>query len=122
MVGMLLYLSNNTRPDITFSVSQVARFTSNPKKSHAVAIKRIVRYLAKTWDKGLHFKPDSTYNLRCWVDADFAGLFGSEPSENPDSARSRYGYIITFGGVPLIWKSQLSQKSVSALYMLNMLV
>uniref|UniRef100_A0A7S4AV79 Reverse transcriptase Ty1/copia-type domain-containing protein n=2 Tax=Pseudo-nitzschia australis TaxID=44445 RepID=A0A7S4AV79_9STRA len=107
VVGMLLYLSNNTRPDITFSVSQVARFTSNPKKSHAVALKRTGRYLAKTWDKGLHFKPDSTYNLRCWVDADFAGLFGSEPSENPDSARSRYGYIITFGGVPLIWKSQL---------------
>ena len=35
VVGMLLYLSGNTRPDITFAVSQVARFTHNPKKSHA---------------------------------------------------------------------------------------
>ena len=51
--------------------------------------------------------PDNTFNLECWVDADFAGLYGREPSENPNAARSRYGYVITFGGVPLIWKSQL---------------
>ena len=34
-VGLLLYLSTNTRPDIAFAVSQVAQFTSNPKQSHA---------------------------------------------------------------------------------------
>ena len=107
VVGMLLYLSNNTRPDITFAVSQVARFTARPKKSHAVAIKTIVRYLSRTADKGIFFKPDGTYNLKTWVDADFAGLYGREPSENKTAARSRYGYIITFGGVPLVWKSQL---------------
>ena len=107
VVGMLLYLSNNTRPDITFAVSQVARFTANPKKSHAQAIKTIVRYLVRTFDKGILVTPDKTYNMKCWVDADFAGLFNREPSENPNAARSRYGYVITFGGVPLIWKSQL---------------
>ena len=32
VVGMLLYLSGNTRPDITFAVSQVARFTHERKK------------------------------------------------------------------------------------------
>jgi hypothetical protein len=42
VVGMLLYLSTNTRPDIAFGVSQVARFTSNPKQSHATAVKMIV--------------------------------------------------------------------------------
>ena len=104
---MLLYLSNNTHPDITFSVSQVAWFIANPKKSYDVAIKTIVRYLVRTKDKGLYFKPDGSYHLRCWVDANFAGLFGKEPSENVDAARSRYGYIITFGGVPLVWKFQL---------------
>lgn len=107
VIGMLLYLSNNTRPDITFAVSQCARFTANPKKSHATAVKTIIRYLARTHDKGMIVRPDGSYHLRCWVDADFAGLFGKEPSSNPNSARSRYGYVITFGGVPLIWKSQL---------------
>ena len=107
VVGMLLYLSNNTRPDITFAVSQVARFTHNPKKSHASAVKSILRYLSRTSDKGLIVKPDGTFNLRCHVDADFSGLHGREPESNPASAKSRYGYIITFAGVPLIWKSQL---------------
>jgi hypothetical protein len=45
IVGMLLYLSTNTGPDITYAVSQVARFNHNPKKSHASAIKTIIRYL-----------------------------------------------------------------------------
>ena len=45
IVGMLLYLSGNTRPDIAFAVSQVCRFTVNPKQSHATAVKTIIRYL-----------------------------------------------------------------------------
>ena len=31
IVGMLLYLSTNTHPDISLAVSQVARFKHNPK-------------------------------------------------------------------------------------------
>ena len=107
VVGMRLYLSNNTRSTIIFSVIQVARFTTNPKKNPAVAIKTIVCYLVRTKDKGLYFKPDGSYHLRCWPDAYFAGLFGKEQSENVDAVRSRYGNIITFGGVLLVWKSQL---------------
>ena len=72
VVGMLLYLSGNTRPDITFAVSQVARFTHNPKKSHATAIKMIVRYLAVTIEKGIIIPPfKGDLALRCYVDADF---------------------------------------------------
>ena len=41
VIGMLLYLSTNTRPDIIFAVSQAARFTHNPKQSHATAVKTI---------------------------------------------------------------------------------
>ena len=42
VVGMLLYLATNTQPDIAFAVSQVARFNSAPKQSHAAAVKMIV--------------------------------------------------------------------------------
>jgi hypothetical protein len=35
IIGMLLYLSTNTRCDISFAVSQAARFSANPKQSHA---------------------------------------------------------------------------------------
>jgi hypothetical protein len=107
IVGMLLYLSTNTRPDITFAVSQVARFNSNPKVSHAKAIKTIVRYLKRTFDMGTIVKPTGKLNIACWVDADFAGLHGSEPATDRNSARSRTGWIVCLGGTPLLWKSQL---------------
>jgi len=34
-------------------------------------------------------------------------MYGAESCEDPDSAKSRMGYIIKFGGVPMVWKSQL---------------
>ena len=76
VVGMLLYLSTNTRPDIAFAVSQVAWFTSNPKQSHASAVKMIIRYLSATSDQGLSFTPTTVFKVDCFVDADFAGLHG----------------------------------------------
>jgi hypothetical protein len=107
IVGMLLYLSTNTRPDIAFSVSQVARYSSAPKKSHTTAVKTIIRYLARTVTQGIVFCPNLHFKLDCYVDADFAGLHGQEPQNNPISAKSRTGYIIFFGGCPLLWKSQI---------------
>jgi len=45
VVGMILYLANTTRPDISFAINQCARFSSNPKEPHASALKRIGCYL-----------------------------------------------------------------------------
>ena len=86
IVGMLLYLSTNTRTDIAFAVSQVARFTSSPKQSHASAVKSIVRYLAGTIDKGMIMRPDGTMNINAYVDADFAGLYSREPDDKVEAA------------------------------------
>jgi len=112
VVGMLLYLSTNTRCDIVFAVSQVARFSSNPKQSHATAIKTIIRYLKRTKDQGMILRPTGHLDLDLFVDADFCSLFRNEIDTNPDSARSRTGYIITLSGFPLVWKSQL-QSSIA---------
>ena len=107
IIGMLLYLSTNTRPDISFAVSQVARFSNAPKQSHATAVKKIVRYLLRTLDEGTCILPTMDLNLDCFVDADFAGLYRRDPDHERTSALSRTGYIIKLAGMPLIWKSQL---------------
>jgi histone deacetylase 1/2 len=107
IVGMLLYLSSNTRPDITFAVHQCARYSHNPKQSHAKAIKRIIRYLQGTKDKGMIFSPSSDFAVNCFVDADFAGLWGIEYDQDPVSVKSRTGYLLTFMGCPLLWASKL---------------
>ncbi|CAJ1930221.1 unnamed protein product [Cylindrotheca closterium] len=114
IVGMLLYLSTNTRPDISFAVSQVARFSSNPKQSHATAVKTILRYLKRTRDKGTIVKIDRKLTLDMFVDADFCGLFKVEPDADPTSVRSRTGFVIKLAGCPVTWRSSLQTSIASS--------
>ena len=107
IVGMLLYLTTNTRPDIAFAVSQVARFTYAPKQTHAVRVKTIVRYLKGTIDKGTIVKQPHEMKLETYCDVDFYGLHRHDPDQSITSAKSRSGYIVKLAGCPLIWKSQL---------------
>ena len=107
IVGKLNYLEKGSRPDLSYSVHQCARFASQPKMEHSKAIRRIVRYLAGNADKGTIFKPDKSQGLQVYVDADFAGNWDPIDTKNVDTARSRHGYVITLAGCPICWKSQL---------------
>ena len=76
VIGMMLYLAPNTRPDISFAVHQCVWFTHNTKASHETAVKRICRYLQGTKYNGLVFNPFNKLVVDCYADADFAGLRG----------------------------------------------
>ena len=52
VIGMMLYLASNSRPDIAFAVHQCARFNHCPRLKHEQAVKRIARYLKWTREKG----------------------------------------------------------------------
>ena len=111
-----MYLSTNSRPDITYSVHQCARFTHSPKNSHTLAVKRIIRYLKGTATKGMVIHPTDVYTVNCFVDADFAGLWGSENDHDPVCVKSRTGFVIIFTNCPLLWVSKLqSQISLSTM-------
>ncbi|KAK4385657.1 hypothetical protein Sango_2689700 [Sesamum angolense] len=49
------YLANGTRPDISFSVSKLARYTSCPDKTHWGALDRVLRYLKGTVSLAIHY-------------------------------------------------------------------
>ncbi len=100
VIGMMMYLSSNSRPDIQYAVHQCARFTHFPKASHEQAILQICRYLKGTRNKSLVFKPSSQLSLDCYVDADFAGMWNVENSLDPICVKSRTGYVLTLGGCP----------------------
>jgi hypothetical protein len=55
VIGKLNYIANSTRPDISMAMHHCARFSSNPKALHELAVKRIIRYLYGTKDKGYFF-------------------------------------------------------------------
>jgi hypothetical protein len=104
---MMMYLASNSRPDIAFAVHQCARFTHAPKASHERALKRIGRYLLATKERGMVIRPSSELKLDCYADADFAGLYGYEDEQEPNSVKSRTGYIITLAKTPVLWVSKL---------------
>jgi hypothetical protein len=105
-------LGNNTRLDCAFAINQCARFSADPRTCHGEAAKRIGRYLASSATEGFLINPDrSRLNLDCYVDSDFAGLWGHEDDQDPVSTRSRTGFIVTLGGVPVTWVSKLQTET-----------
>lgn len=108
VIGKLNYLEKGSRMDIAYAVHQCARFSHCPKKEHGDAVRWIARYLKGTRSKGYIMTPDKSKGLEVHVDADFAGNWDAEIAfEDRDTARSRHGYIISYGGCPLTYKSQL---------------
>jgi hypothetical protein len=107
VIGMLNYIAASTRPDISFAVHQCARFSNDPKQSHELAVKRLVRYLKGSRDKGYILHPNGTHTIDCYVDADFAGAWTLDSSHDPGSVKSRSGYIITYASCPRLWSSKL---------------
>ena len=106
-VGMLTYLQGNSRPEISMSVHQTARFCNDPKLSHEKAIKRLGRYLMHTRKEGIVYNPDISKGLECYVDADFAGGYSPETADDADNLLSRTGMVIMYANCPIYWRSSL---------------
>ena len=107
VIGALTYLQAMSRPDLSYSVHQCARYSNDPRKKHEDAVKRICRYLKRTQDKGMILSPDLKKGFECQVDADFAGNWNKKFSDDPVTALSRTGYVITYAGCPVIWASKI---------------
>ncbi|XP_062028867.1 uncharacterized mitochondrial protein AtMg00810-like [Rosa rugosa] len=96
VVGALQYLTI-TRPDIAFAVNQVCQFLHKPTTTHWVAVKRILRYIKKTHNHGLFYRPGS-FNINAFSDADYAG--------DPDDRISTGGSCIYLGPNLISWSSK----------------
>jgi hypothetical protein len=94
-IGSINYLALGTRPDLSFAVNYLARFSANPNETHWAALKHLIQYIATTRDKRLHLQ-ESDNQLITWTDANWGGEF----------QRSTSGFIIHFLGSPIAWGSR----------------
>ena len=97
-VGSLLYLSSATRPDITFAVNSVAKFSANPTNEHWTAVKRIFRYLKGTVNYGLLYSENASPDCVGFSDADWAG--------DLNDRKSTSGYTFQINGATVSWRSK----------------
>ena len=97
-IGSLLFLSNRTRPDLSYAVGKTARYSSNPSTTHWSAVKRIMRYLRGTEELGLAYIRNREERFVGYSDADWAG--------DLDDRISTSGYIFQLSGAPISWRSK----------------
>lgn len=97
-IGALMYLANCTRPDISFAVNLLARFSSAPTKRHWKGIKHILRYLRGNVDLSLFYSNNSKQELIGYADAGHLS--------DPHKAKSQTGYVFTNNGTAISWRSQ----------------
>jgi hypothetical protein len=107
LLGCLMYISVCTRPDLSFSVSTLARYSEGATDKHWKALKGVARYLKGT----LHFRlplggnrPSDGLKIVAYSDADYA----SRATER----KSVTGFMIFVNGGIVYWKSQ-RQKNIT---------
>jgi len=90
-----------TRPDLAFAIGKLSRFVSCYGKEHWAAIKRVLRYVKRSMDKGLVFDKNSSCVLQGYSDANWAG--------DHETRRSTTGFTFIFGGAAVSWGSRLQR-------------
>lgn len=98
LVGTLIFLSNLTRPDISFAVSKLAQFMNGHDSSHWEAAKKVLRYLQGTKTFGLRYSPVEDVQLSGYTDSDYAG--------DQIQRKSTGGFAFFLGNSLISWSSQ----------------
>ena len=109
VVGMLLYLSEHSCPDIVYAVNCCDQHMFSPRKRHDEAIQSIGHYLKATRDNKLILNPSKELRVDCYWDVDFAGLYGYKNPADPTCAKSQTAFIITVANCPVVWISKLQK-------------
>jgi hypothetical protein len=103
IIGSLLYLALNTRPDILTAVCILSRFTSAPTKYCHMAVKRVLRYLQGIVYLALKYC-SSDIKMNVFVDSAYAG--------DTNSRKSTSGMALFLGSSLIQWHST-KQSAVS---------
>ncbi|MBW0542209.1 hypothetical protein O181_081924 [Austropuccinia psidii MF-1] len=91
-IGILLYIAQACRPDISFAVNYLERFSLSTDQLHWNALEHLIAYLRGTRDMGILIsKLNASSEMTCFVDANWGG----------EANHSTHGYIIMHGINPI---------------------
>jgi hypothetical protein len=96
IIDSLMYLASALWPDISFVVSKLSRFVSNPGDDHWHALERVLRYLKGTMSLGIRYTGYRTI-LEGYCDANWIS--------DADEIYVTSGYVFSLGGGAVSWKS-----------------
>src|SRR5277367_1503505 len=98
VLGSVMWGQLATRPDLSFSVSLLARFQANPGIEHWRALIHVIEYVKNTINYGLTYSRAFDISPTAFVDADYGGC--------KDTRRSTSGYVFMMAGGAVNWSSK----------------
>ncbi|XP_068329664.1 secreted RxLR effector protein 161-like [Pyrus communis] len=107
-IGALLYLAQCIRPDISFAVNLLARYSNASTRRHWNGVKDIFRYLKGTTDLGLFYTRESPCVAAPYdpqIDSRLVGYVDAGYLFDPHRARSQTGYVFTVEDTAISWRS-----------------
>jgi transposase InsO family protein len=96
IVGALLYIACNTRPDIASTVNKLTKYMSKPTTQHWKVLLDLLGYLKATRCMGLHLGRSKESVGYC--DSDYGNCV--------DTRRSQTGWVFQLYGGPISWQSK----------------
>jgi transposase InsO family protein len=101
LIGALLHLANCTRPDISFAIGVLSRYSQAPCDQHWDAALGLLQYCLFTHDLALHYGAQAsgeTLQASIYHDSDFAS--------SQDCRRSTSGYVALLNNGAVTWASK----------------
>ena len=95
LVGSLLYISTCTRPDVSYAVNILCRYSLHPGKKHLLLAKQVLRYLHGTSRMGLRYSSAEPLEIMAYADSDYASCTVTR--------RSTTGYAFMVAGAAVSW-------------------
>ena len=111
-LGIPQCIGNNTHPECAHAINACAHCCVSPRQAHGNVLKKIGRCLKGVLDDGLIIDPKGDLSLDSHVNADFAGNCNAKEVDDRATVRSRTGFVITLGSVPVLWKSVVQTEIV----------
>jgi hypothetical protein len=84
-----MYLANNTRPDITFAVNLLTRYSAAPTMRYWNGVKDFLRYLQCTLNMSLFYPKNQDMSLIGYANAGYLS--------DPHNGKSQTGFVFLHG-------------------------
>src|SRR6185312_9393097 len=96
-IGSIMYVMISTRPDVSYALTVMSKYQSDPGESHWTAVKNILKYLRRTKDVFLVYGGEAELVVTGYTDASF------QPDK--DDSKSQFGFMFKVNGGTVSWKS-----------------
>jgi hypothetical protein len=97
LIGSLMYLVN-TRQDICYAMNVLSQFMSQPRQTHWIAAKHVLRHLQGTVGYGLRYASSVDLSLQGYADVEWAG--------SAVDKKNTFGCCFTLGSAMVSWCSR----------------